>query len=197
MEGRPAAKRRRVEEEGEGEGEGGGKEVLVASLRKLADAINKVVEETRSEFETTSGTSALEELVVSARRVGEDGMTRKGVKNLWSHVASYVECLEANGVETYSELERLWERRYGSQEVRDAVEDVLQAEERNDELCNDIEKEFVKIQSERRELELKKIGDSIPAELKVTDARSKEVRKIQSYWEGSKFTLFVLLRHFG
>ena len=196
MEGRPAAKRRRVEEEGEGEGGGKG-EVLVASLRKLADAINKVVEETRSEFEATSGTSAMEELVVSAGRVGEDGKTRKGVKNLWSHVASYVECLEANGVETYSELERLWERRYGSQDVRDAVEDVLQAEERNDELCKDIEKEFVKIQSERRELELKNIGDSIPAELKVTDARSKEVQKIQSYWEGSKFTLFVLLRHFG
>ena len=183
MEEPSPAKRRRVEDE---EGNKERREVLVASLRKLADAINKAAEETGSEFQADDSPVDFEKFLNTPGG--------KGIRRLWSHVASYEECLRSNGVGTYAELEKLWESQYGSQDVRDAVEEVLDAEERHEALLKDVQKEFVKAHSE---LQLKEIGDALPGDLKVADGRTKEVQEIQSYWEGSKFTLFVLLRHFG
>ena len=158
------------------------------SLLKLADAINKVVDETRSEFQADVSGGSHEEFEKFLDTPG------KGIRRVWAHVASYEECLRTNSVGTYAELEKLWERQYGVQEVRDAVEDVLQAEDRHHALTKDVEREFVKLHSE---LDLKVEGDTVPGGLKVTDARCKKEQEIQSFWEGSKYTLFVLLRHFG
>ena len=188
MEAGSSAKKRRVEDEEDQRGK-----VLLASLRKLSDAMNETVAETRSEFEVARSPGELEKFINNP----SGAVGRKGMRNLWSHVASYEACLRANDVETYSELERLWKGAYGSREVRDAVEDLLQAEERHATLVKDIERDFLEIQNGGHSLELKLTGDVVPGELKVTDASSKDIREIRSYWEGSKVTLFVLMRHFG
>ena len=181
------AKRRRVElEDGQQEEP---RKTLLSSLEKLADAINRVVNETRAEYAAASGDV---EKFVS----GPAG-PKRGIRNLWSHVANYVECLRANGVTKYSDLEELWKRHYSRQEIRDAVEDVLEAEESHQSLLQEVEGPFIETQSSTGTGEVWSTGDCVCGDLEVTDARSSEVKEVRSYWEGSKVTLFVLLRHFG
>ena len=179
----PASKRRRVEEE-EGEREG---EVLATSLQRLSKAISKAVDETKAGFE-----SARSEEPNFERFLTVGGTS--GIRNLWSHVASYAECMRANGVGTYSELERLGKTR---QQVREALGDLLEAERRHEDLLKEMEGVFAKLQNGGEPIVEKKVGDDFCGEIKVVDARSQEVREVRSYWEGSKFTLFMLIRHFG
>ena len=179
----PSTKRNKVEREADGqEAE---KERLLDSLRKLADATNSVVDEARKDF----------------REMGVEKYvnvpTGAGVRKLWSHVGNYIQCLRENCVETYSELEQLWKCHYGSPEVRDAVEDMLEAEERHEAFLKEVEGEFVKIQDGNEAVGGLKEGDIIPGNIEVIDARSKEARQIRTCWESSKTTLFVMLRHFG
>ena len=183
----PAAKKRRSEDVG-GEGK---REALVTNLQKLTDAINKTVEETRSGFEAARSRDGqdFEEFLMTK--------SSSGLRNLWRHVASYAECMQKNDVSRYSDLERCWESEYGAQKVRDAVEGLLEAEERHEDLLKDIESVFINFQSSGAPLVKKTVGDEFCGAFKVTDARSGEIREIQSYCDGSKFTLFVLIRHFG
>ena len=179
----PAAKRRKVDVEREQEGEV--RKRLLESLKKLADSVNKVVDESRAEY-TDAGTRTFVD--------APPGAKKRGIKILWSHVASYVDCFRANGVQKYSELEEVWKQHYGCQEVREVVEELLEAEERHRTFLEEVEKEFVSAQDSRADL---KTGDVISGGVELTDARSLDVRKLRSYWPKSKFTLFVLLRHFG
>lgn len=163
------------------------RERLVKSLRKLAEDINKVVNETREEY---CGGTQIEKFVDVPSAMG-------GVRNLWSHVANYIECLRVNCVSKYSDLEELWKCHYGREEVRDTVEDVLQAEEEHKDLLQEIERDFVEKQDSGASLKTLKVGDCISEGLRVTDARSKKECDIETYWKKSNTTLFVMLRHFG
>ena len=177
------AKRRKVDD---GQREEEVRETLVSSLGKLADAINRVVDETRAEYRSTAGD--VEKFV---------GGPKRGIRNLWTHVGNYVECMQANGLTKYGDLEELWKRHYSRPEIRDAVEDVLEAEERHQELLQEVESKFIEAQDSMGAVKGWSMGDCVEGGLEVTDARSSEVKEIRTYWEGSKVTLFVLLRHFG
>ena len=178
----PPAKRRKVVERDEQE-----KETLLTSLRKLSAAINQVVDEARAEYKCTE---EVEKFVNAAE-------PNLGVKKLWSHVANYVKCLQVNRVRTYRELENLWKNHYGEMEVRDVVEGVLEAEDYHEVFLKEVERRFVEAQDTLGAVKPVKVGDSVVGGLKVTDAQSGEVRELRTYWEKSKVTLFVLLRHFG
>lgn len=162
------------------------RETLLTSLSKLSDAINRVVDEARVEYDSAGD---VEKFVT--------GGPNLGVKKLWSQVANYVECLQVNNVKSYGQLERLWETHYGEQETRDVVERVIEAEEHHEEFLKEVEKRFVAAQDATDPVKLMKTGDCVVEGLKVTDAQCAEVKELQTYWERSKVTLFVLLRHFG
>ena len=171
------------------------RERLIESLRDLAEGISKVVSETRAEYAEALRGAGVEKFIDAPSDSAGAAPKKRGVRNLWSQVALYVECLRVNGVDKYSELEGLWKRHYSRSEVRDAVEDVLEAERDHEDLLNEVESKFVEKQDNT--VEALAVGASIPGALKVTDARSREVKEIRSYWEKSETTLFVMLRHFG
>ena len=179
LELRPA-KRRKLEEDQQA------KDTLVNSLETLSEAVNSTVVEARREYDARE----VEQFV--------RGPSGRGVRKFWSHVTSYVECLRANGVSTYAELEGVWRRQYGCSEVRDAVESLLEAEDGHQTFLKQIEKQFVETQESSAPIQqLLATGEEIPKEVKLIEASSGEARELRYYWESSKFTLFVLLRHFG
>lgn len=178
----PPAKRRKVVERDEQE-----IETLLTSLSELSDAINLVVDGARAEYNCAE---EVEKFVSAAQ-------PNLGVRKLWSHVGNYVECLQVNGVKTYKELEDLWKSHYGKTEIRDVVDRVLEAEDHHEVFLKEVEGRFVEAQDTLGAVKPVTVGDSVMGGLKVTDAQSVEVKELRMYWEKSKVTLFVLLRHFG
>ena len=173
------AKRSRVEEAR------GERAVLLTSLKKLSDAIDKTVEEAREEY----GSLGVEEFVSAPGG--------RGIRRMWAHVGSYVECLRANGVNKYSELEGLWRQHYDHSEVREAVDELLESEDNSHQFIDDVEKRFKELDVGRRVASKMVVGETLPGTLKLVDARSGEEEVLEHCWKGSKVTLLVLLRHFG
>ena len=161
------------------------RETLLYSLRKLSSAVKSVVDDARTEYNDGRD---VEKFV---------DVPRRGVRKLWHYVANYAECLRVNGVAKYVELEALWKRHYGCPEIRDAVEDVLAAEENHVTFVKEVESKLVEVQDSKVALRVLVVGDSVSGDIQLTDARSTEVKELRTYWERSKVTLFILLRHFG
>ena len=169
------------------QGKEGGSErgILLESLMKLSGAIDETVRKAREEYDSLGP----EKFVTAPRS--------RGIRNMWSHVGSYVGCLRGNGVSTYSQLEALWKRHYGDSEVREAVEALLESEDASHRFIDDVDKSFRAVDAGRRVEKKTAAGDSLLPNLSVVDGRSGEEARLEEYWKGSKVTLFVLLRHFG
>lgn len=173
------AKRSRVDEATEE------RAVLLASLKRLSDAIDKTVEEAREEYDSLGV-----EKFVSAPG-------GRGIRRMWAHVGSYVECLRTNGVNKYSELEGLWRQHYDHSEVREAVDELLESEDNSHQFIDDVERRFKEMDVGRRVASKMLAGETLPGTIKLVDGRSEKEEALEHCWKGSKVTLLVLLRHFG
>ena len=94
--------------------------VLVSSLTALAEKVERIVQVTREDFETTADFYQF----VLFRTSFDQGIVKIG-----GVVFPYAECMKSVGVKTKAELEQLWTKHYSEPGVKTAVESVLQAEQ--------------------------------------------------------------------
>lgn len=165
--------------------EGGEKSLLLSSLGKLTEGINKVVEEGRRAY----------------KEAGLDGYlsfeTPKGVRCLFQPVSLYVDCMKAVNVGTRAELEHLWKGYYSDEAVQESVEELLGAEESYEEFVAEVDQDLQKSGDKLALPDVVTVGKQLPTELSLTEAKSGDTVCLESYWKRSKSTLFVLIRHFA
>lgn len=173
------AKRPKLDEEG------GEKSLLLSSLGKLTEGINKVVEEGRRAYKE----AGLDEYLRFE--------TPKGVRCLFQPVPLYVDCMKAVNVRTRAELEHLWRGYYSDHAVQESVEELLGAEESYEEFVAEVDQDLQKSGDKLALPDVVTVGKQLPTELSLTEAKSGDTVCLESYWKRSKSTLFVLIRHFA
>ena len=161
------------------------KALLLSSLGKLTDGLNKVVEEGRRSYKE----SGLDKYLSFENP--------NGVRCLFKPMPMYVECMRGMDVRTRSELEGVWMGCFSDGQVREGVDDLLSAEETFEEFVSEVDQELKKKEDALELQNVVTLGDQLPADLSLTKAKSGEAVRLESLWRKSKYTLFVLLRHFG
>ena len=164
---------------------GAGKELLQSSLGKLTEGMNKVVEEGRKEY----------------KEAGLDGYLKfenpKGVRCLFQPMPLYVDCMRTVGVGTRVELEHLWRGYYSDSAVQESVEELLGAEESFEEFVAEVDRDLQKSGDTLALSDVVTVGEQLPTGLSLTEAKSGDTVSLESFWKRSKYTLFVLVRHFA
>ena len=120
-----------------------------------------------------------------------------GIRQLFNIVSVYAEIMGKLGVQRRRQLEELWVRRYREAALRDNVERLLRAEESMDDFVQEIDKQLAKEEALAVNINPPRVGDHLPADLILTEVPSGQSIPLGETWKGSKFTLFVLMRHYG
>lgn len=160
------------------------KGLLLSAISSLSEKIAGAVKQAGEDFKTASDIYEF---------ISTENVTA-GIRKLFI-MPFYIECFNSLGVKTRAELEQLWAKHYNDHEVREAVEDVLKNEDSVREFAVEVDRELSL--HEEKSNPSAQIGQTLPKDLRLIDADTGEEMSLESFWEGSKFTWFVFLRHFG
>ena len=157
---------------------------LLSAISTLSGKISGAVKEARENFQ---GASDVYEFL-STENVSA------GIRKLFV-MPLYIECFKSLGIQTRAQLEELWRKSYSDHRVRDTVEDLLENEDSICEFAKEVDKELAL--HEKKTKPFAHVGQSVPKDLALTDADTGEEMQLETCLNGSKFTWFVFLRHFG
>ena len=97
---------------------------------------------------------------------------------------------------TRNELEKIWSGLYRDEEVRESVEDLLQAELSFEDLVVKTEKELQKVEDQNAVANPTSLGDRLP-DLNLIGSKFGEPILLDQVLKTSKLSLFILIRHSG
>ena len=163
-----------------------GRDLVVSSVKKLAKDLQQVVEDGHKSLKAATN---INDFVLSH---GPD--KPHGLYAIYP-VSLYAECFRTTGVVTRKEVEETWSRHFYDSEVRECVEELLSAEEAYRSLIKEIEREMQRYE-DATAVPIVSVGDRLPEGLSLTEARSGEAVGLQNYCKKTKYTLFVLRKHF-
>ena len=162
------------------------RKTLVSALNKLTNALENTVNECTRHFESAQD---VEEYIKLDNKTG--------IRLAYAPMPAYAECMSSVSVKNRKELEQVFSRHYQDEDVNDCVEDLLANEERYNKLMVRIDKELVKVEDRCAYSDVVSVGKTLPSDLSLVEASSGVMTKLESYWKQSKYTLFILVRHFG
>lgn len=120
-----------------------------------------------------------------------------GIKKIFQIMPAYAEAMKNVGVKNNKELKALWGSRFADPAVRDSVEDLLQVQDEVEEFLQELETKLGKVDASAGAGVNRQAGDILPADLVVIEVPSGKSIPLKESWTGSKYTLYVLMRHFG
>ena len=159
---------------------------LVSSLEPLIEKLESVVEQGKACFKASANVNDY---------IGLEN--KNGIRQVFSAMPVYADTMEKLGVRKRSELEKLWGKHYRHAAVRESVEMLLEAEENFTEFISEVDKELILYEDQHHTFNPLTEGELLPKSLALVEASSGERFTLETYWKQSRFTLFVLLRHFG
>lgn len=160
--------------------------VLISSVSTLSEKIECVVSQVRENFKASTD-------LYDFIKLGN----RNGISALFAVSHAYSDCMKAMGVRTKAEMEQLWGKHYSDVLVRDTVEALLDGEESFTEFLAEVERELIPCEDESVTNDPAMVGQVLTKDLTLLDVSSGQHSTIDAYWKGTKFTLFVVVRHFG
>lgn len=160
--------------------------------------------------------SVINELSTSLRKMVEGGwarlekskdindfVTSRGAENLHGllsvyPVQLYAECFKSLGMKSRTELETLWGKNFHHEEVRDAVEELLLAEDnyRSTSLVQELDRRMHAHEEEAVALPVVVAGECLRTEATFVEARSGDTISLKTLLQKSPYTLFVLRKHY-
>jgi len=163
-----------------------GKERLLQAIKALRDGLVTMVKDGQDAYESCTDINSF------TRSKGSD--EKHGLLLVYP-LELYVECFRTAGVRTREELEKLWNQFQSDSYVKTGVTELLKAEEQwvafiaeLDCLMNEYE--------EQTSLPVAEVGSCIPPDLLLTETQSGDVIPLKTYLDKSKYTLFVLRKHY-
>ena len=156
------------------------RETLLRALRALADGLGKKVDDSRKYYKSCGGIN--------------DFLTVNGLKLIFP-VGLYVECFKTVGVRHRSELEALWTSLYSDPTVSECVENLLAAEDHWTGLIAELDREM-EAHEERTALPIVQAGEQFPLDISLVETRSGDTIQLKNCLEKSKYTMFILRKHY-
>ena len=154
-------------------------------MKKLTEVVEQTVEEGRKRYEPWT---VLEYISLA---------NKDGIRQMFRPMPAYAECMLGLGVKSRTGLEQLWMGLYRDSEVRECVDELLSAEESYEEFIAEVEEKLQKEEGKCAVASAVTVGHQLPRDLSFIEAKSGEVTSLQSHGKQLKFTLLVLIRHFG
>lgn len=169
---------------GGGGGEGDERTQLVAALQTLERGLREMVEEARKSFLTLTLDVFL------------GGDSRQSLLYTAYPVQLYVECMRSVGVSSREELEEAWKEHYRYADVRDSVEELFEAEDAYRSFMAEADEKLQRYEDSIALESVATVGCQLPRDLTLVEAGSGHPVVLENIWTKSRFTLFVLQRHF-
>lgn len=162
------------------------KERMLTAVGNLAHDLEQMVENGRKSYE--------------ASRDVNDFVQSRGSSQLHGlltvyPVSIYAKCFASAGVQTRKELEEVWSRYFTDAEVREAVERLLSAEAAYVSFIDELDKELNTYEEDTAS-SVARVGECLPADLPLVQARSGESVQLGDVLKKNKMTLFVLRKHY-
>ena len=164
--------------------DGDKKTLLVSAVRKLAAGLARKVEDVRKKYNP----SEMDWFLNSDSR-------SDGVMGIYP-VGLYLDCLESVGVKTRAQLEEVWKELYKAEEVRECVEELLSAEENFDNFVEEVDKDLQSYEDSLAVSQVSTVGCSVPKDISLVEAKSGNAVILGNLLKQSKFTVFVLRKHY-
>ena len=146
---------------------------LLSSILTLSKKIKGAVKQAREDFEAASDVYNF----ISTTNVAA------GIRKLFCIMPLYIECFNSVGVKTRAELEKLWAKHYKVDKVREAVEELLEHEESMHEFAVEVDRELS--HQEKKSDPVAKVGQQLPRDLSLIDAKTGLETRLDECWEGS------------
>ena len=159
--------------------------LLVSTLHQITECLESTVGESKDVFQATQDVH---------NYISLDNP--KGIRQLFAPMAVYARALSTLGYRTWQEVEGCVSKHYRIEAVQQTVEDLLSAEESYKNLVSTVEIDLEKYETKQAYKKTITAGDFLPAELTLSLVDGS-IPTLESYLKRSKFTLFILIRHFG
>ena len=156
------------------------RETLLRALRALADGLDTKVDESRKYYKSCGGIN--------------DFLTGNGLKMIFP-VGLYVECFKTVGVRCRSEVEALWTSLYSDPTVSECVENLLAAEDHWTGFIAELDREM-EAHEEQAALPIVHVEERFPLDISLVETRSGDTVQLKNCLEKSKFTMFILRKHY-
>lgn len=160
------------------------KATLVSSISSLSEKIAGAVKQAKADFKAASD---VYDFMSTTNKTA-------GIRKLFI-MPLYIECFNVLNVKTRSQLEDLWAKHYNEREVRAAVQKLLKCEDSFREFAVNVDN-VLKLQ-EKKSNPVPSVGQELPKDLALLDTETGQNMPLESYWQTSRFTWFVFIRHFG
>ena len=160
--------------------------VLLQAVRTLTNDLNKMVDEGRRQYQSSPD---INDFVLSRGSDKHHGLLLVYPVNL------YVECLKTVGVKSRDELEALWASLYSDPAVSECVENLLAAEDRWVDFISELDREM-EAHEERTALPIVQGGEQFPLDIPLIEPKTGDTVQLKSCFEKSKYTLFILRKHY-
>ena len=183
----PLAKRSRLEVSDK-QAESREKENLVTSLSKLVESVESAVQEGERNCKAAGSINDYIKLE-----------NPRGIKLMFKPMPVYAQCMIEHDVKTWKDFEGIVKRHYKDDGVQELIEELLSAEDSYEHFVKKREEELTATERENsfNETEILAVGQTIPRDLALLEAQSGDSKPLTSYCEKAKFTLFILMRHYG
>ena len=163
-----------------------GREEVLAAVSKLSASLKQMVEDGRANYKKSGDINDF----VHSR--GADHM--HGLLTVYP-VQLYADCFKTLGVETRASLESLWAQHCGHPDIQEAVEDLLGAEEGYREFIGELD-QIMNAHEEEIALPVVSKGECLNADVSFVCGASGDTVSLNSLLEKSKYTLFILRKHY-
>ena len=183
----PLAKRSRLEVSDK-QAESREKENLVTSLSKLVESVESAVQEGERNRKAAGSINDYIKLE-----------NPRGIKLMFKPMPVYAQCMTEHDVKTWKDFEGIVKRHYKDDGVQELIEELLSAEDSYEHFVKKREEKLTATERENsfNETEILAVGQTIPRDLALLEAQSGDSKPLTSYCEKAKFTLFILMRHYG
>ena len=180
----PAAKRSKLENSSAAEEE---RQKLLSSLSKVVESLEDVVQQGERDHQVAGSVDSYMKLE-----------NPRGIKLMFKPMPVYAECMSNHVMVTWKDFEGVVSKHYKDDGVQDLVEELLSAEETYERFVQKLEKELAVVEdSSLCHENVLTVGKQIPADVTLLEAGSGESKPLISHCSKAKYTLFILMRHYG
>lgn len=162
------------------------KQQVFTAVNKLSAALNKVVEDGRANFDQTED---INKFVLS--RGAED---LHGLLSIYP-VQLYADCFKSLGVKSRVELEAFWSQNIQDEDLQESVEELLRAEEGYKAFVEELDQNM-NTHEEKAALPVVSMGEHLHTDVTFVDGSTGGTVSLNDLLKKSRYTLFVLRKHF-
>lgn len=160
--------------------------LLVSCLDKITASLEETISKGKESFSKTRDVEKF---------ISYDNP--QGIRRLFAPMSVYAQAMSDMRLKSWNEMEQYLSKHYKDEDVCESVENLLSAEDDYKDFVSAVEKDLVKVEKESEFRDILSVGDQVPDELSLILSTVGKDVQLASYWKKTRFTLFILIRHFG